>query len=209
MSGFNTPRGQRRYRCRRPRWQIAEIDTPFCRGGVNADWLESQVWTAVEDGLNDPKWIAAEIARQHEHAGARHRDLERETQLLTAAVARCDRDLQRWEAAYLGEAITLEDFKAKKAEVDARKDSLLAERSRLEEQAKQLEYQRVEVASLVDYCRLVRTNLATFDIHDKRKALEALRIVVTWKPGTPPQIQGSIPMDATAAPLHTAPLELQ
>ena len=36
MSGFNTPKGQRRYRCLRPRWQIAETDTPFCRGGANA-----------------------------------------------------------------------------------------------------------------------------------------------------------------------------
>jgi site-specific DNA recombinase len=208
MSGFNTPRGQRRYRCLRPRWQIAETDIPFCRGGVNADMLESQVWTTVEDVFNDPERIAAEIVRQHENVDARHLGLERETQLLTTALARCDRELKRWEEAYLGEAITLEDFKAKKAEVDARRDSLLAERSRLEEQARQLEHQRVAVTSLVDYCRLVRANLATFDIHDKRKALEALSIVVAWEPGAPPQIQGSIPMDATAVPVYTTSLEL-
>jgi site-specific DNA recombinase len=203
----NAALGQRRYRCLRPRWQIAETDTPFCRGGANAAVLEAQVWTAVEDVLNDPKRIAAEIVRQQEDVEARHLGLEHETQLLTTAVARCDRDLKRWEEAYLGEAITLEDFKAKKAEVDARRDSLLAERSRVEEQARQIEHNRVEVASLVEYCRLVRANLATFDIHDKRKAIEALSIVVTWAPGLPPQIQDSIPMDATAVSLHTESLE--
>jgi len=158
----------------------------------------------VKAVLNDPETIAAEIVRQHADVEARHLDLDRETQLLTTALARCDRDLKRWEEAYLGEAITLEDFKAKKAEVDARRDSLHAERSRLDEQARQLDQQRVDAESLVEYCRLVHEKLAQFDLPTKRTALEALNIVVTWEPGRPLQIQGSIPINTESFYATTA-----
>ena len=169
--------------------------------------IESQVWKAIEAVLRDPHTIAAEMVRQHADFEARHQELDRETQLLTTALARCDRDLKRWEEAYLGEAITLEDFKAKKAEVDARRDSLHAERSRLDEQARQLDQHRVDAEALVEYCHLVHEKLEQFDIPTKRTALEALNIVVTWEPGKPLQIQGSIPINTEAVYVSTASLE--
>lgn len=202
MTGFARGEDKRRYRCIRQRWQIGENDQPLCGGSANADSIERQVWEAVEAALRDPHRIAAEVARQHADVEARHQDLDRETQLLTTALARCDRDLKRWEEAYLGEAITLEDFKTKKTEIDTRRDSLHAERTRLEEHARQLEQQRVDAEALVEYCHRVRQNLAQFDIPTKRRTLEALNIVATWEPGKPLQIQGSIPM-------HTASLEFQ
>ncbi len=200
MSGYSTPQGKRRYRCSRPRWQIGENDPPLCGGSVYADILETQVWDAVEAVLRDPRTIAAEVVRQHADFEARHQALDRETQLLTTALARCERDLKRWEDAYLGEAIILEDFKTKKAEIDARRDSLHVERTSLEERARQLDQQRVDAEALVGYCRQVQGNLAQLDIPTKWKALEALDIVVTWEPEQPLQIQGSIPM-------HTASME--
>lgn len=149
----------------------------------------------MKNALRDPHTIAAEIVRQQADVDAHRQEGARETQLLTTALARCDRDLKRWEDAYLAEAITLEDFKAKKAEVDARRDSLHAERTRLAARAQELEQQLIDAASLVEYCRRVNENLEGFDIPTQRTALEALTIVVTWEPGKPLHIQGSIPVD--------------
>jgi hypothetical protein len=143
--------------------------------------------------LRDPHRIAAEVLRQHAAVATRQQDLDRETHLLTTAMARCDRDLKRWEDAYLGEAITLDDFKTKRAEIDARRESLHAERARLDEHARQLDQHRVDAEALVEYCHRVRENLTHFDMPEKRKTLESLDIIVTWAPDKPvPQIDGNI-----------------
>jgi type I site-specific restriction endonuclease len=48
--------------------------------------------------------------------------------------------------------------------------------------------------SLISYCIYVRQCLQTFDEREKRLALEALDIRVTWTPNDPLTIQGSIPL---------------
>src|SRR5262249_9596576 len=104
-------------------------------------------------------------------------------------------DLKRWEAAYLGEAIDLADFKAKKAEVDVRRASAEQELARLDDQQHLIEQAELETASLMEYCARVRAQLqhAPFTLEEKRRALEALNITVTWHPTWPtPKIEGSL-----------------
>jgi len=102
--------------------------------------------------------------------------------------------VKRWEAAYLGEAIDLADFKAKKAEVDARRASLEQEVARLDDQQRLSEQTELEATSLRDYCARVRSQLQTFTREEQRRALEALNITVLWKHGSPLSIHGSIPV---------------
>src|SRR5262249_10254513 len=100
---------------------------------------------------------------------------------------------KRWEAAYLGEAIDLADFKAKKAEVDARRASAEREIARLDEQQRLIEQTELETASLMEYCARVRSQLQHFTMEEKRRALEALDITATWHPDWPkPKIEGNI-----------------
>jgi hypothetical protein len=122
-------------------------------------------------------------------------DLDREQQQYRRQLVQCEKDLKRWETAYLGEAIDLSDFKAKKADIDTRRASAEHEIALLDGQQRLLEQVEVETAALVDYCRRVRHNLTRFDLAEKRLALEVLHIVVTWHPENPLSIQGSIPVD--------------
>jgi site-specific DNA recombinase len=206
MNGKVDSSGTRRYRCARPRWQISEHDLPFCKGSIKAETLETQVWEAVERVLLDPDLIRAEIERQHGDIEARHTAVARERQLITTALARCDRDQARWEQAYLGDALDLGEFKAKRAELDARRASLQAEHQRIDQEAQALNQAHCDATALASYCTQVQANLDALDMPKKRKALQALDIRVHWTPGEPLQIGGSIPVQAGRA---TASIALQ
>ena len=109
-------------------------------------------------------------------------------------LAQCAKDLKRWEAAYLGEAIDLADFKAKKAEIETRRASVERELTRLDEQQRLLEQAELETTALRDYCQRVQANLSSLDTAEKRGALQALNIAVVWHPDKPLAITGSIPV---------------
>jgi hypothetical protein len=73
-------------------------------------------------------------------------------------------------AAYLAEAIDVADFKAKKAEVDARRGSVERELMRLEEEHRQLETAALETTTLIDYCRQVVQSLRQLGLSSIAKA---------------------------------------
>jgi hypothetical protein len=104
--------------------------------------------------------------------------------------------MKRWEVAYVGEVIDLEDFKAKKAEIDGKRASIEQELTRLDEQQRFLEQSELETTALEEWCRRVRKNLPQYDTNEnKRGALQALNITVTWYPDKPLTIKGSIEPD--------------
>jgi hypothetical protein len=161
---------------------------------VAADQVEPVVWDAVERALTNPALITTELERRREGTSTQQTDLDRERQQYTRQLAQCDKDLKRWEAAYLGEAIDLADFKAKKTEVDARRASAEQELVRLAEQQRLIEQTELETASLMEYCVRVRAELQHFTLEEKQRALEALGITVVWHPDTPLDICGSVPI---------------
>jgi len=196
MTGLTNSKGYAHYRCSR----AAHLDvvTPHTRRNVQATALEPVVWEAVERALNNPTLITAELERRREGTSAQHVPLARERQHYTRQLAQCDKDVKRWEAAYLGEAIDLADFKAKKAEVDARRVSAEQELARLDTQQRLLDQAELETASLTEYCARVRSALQHFTLEEKRRALDALNITVVWHPGDAPEMHGSIPMAIAA-----------
>jgi len=166
--------------------------------------IEPVVWEAVERALDNPMLITAELQRRREGTSAQQVDLDRERQHYTRQLAQCDKDLKRWEAAYLGEALDLADFKAKKVEVDARRASAEQELARLDEQQRVIEQVELETASLMEYCARVRSQLQHFTLEEKRRAMDALNITVIWHPEKPPEIHGSLPVEIiTNAPRCT------
>ncbi len=53
----------------------------------------------------------------------------------------------------------------------------------------------MRVDQFIDYCARVRSRLLTFSCMEKRLALQALEIQVTWAAEQPLTIQGSIPLE--------------
>jgi site-specific DNA recombinase len=190
MTGYSNGYGYRAYKCTRHPYQDV---VPHSKRRVMAAAVESFVWQEVEQALNNPTSITAELERRKEGTSRQQEGIDRERQQYMRQLSRCEKDLKRWEAAYLGEAIDLADFKAKKAEVDARRISVERELSHLDEQQERIEQAEEEAAFLMQYCARVRSRLQYCTLAEKRQVLEALDIEVTWHPDWPkPKIKGTI-----------------
>jgi hypothetical protein len=146
--------------------------------------------------LENPELIAAEVARQEAQAGDQRAEIGRQMGFVEASLATCDREAQKWEKAYLANAIELVDFKAKTAEIRTRRASLLEEQAALQANLDALGVAEQEVDALTEYCARVRQGLGGFDHAQKQLALRALDIRVRWTPGQALVIEGSIPLDA-------------
>jgi site-specific DNA recombinase len=165
-----------------------------CAGSVRADVLEPQVWAAVVRVLEEPELIAAEVARQEGSADEQRAEITRELGVIEAALAKCDREAQRWADAYAGEVINLAELKAYRAEIEARRRSLQAEHGRAQAKLEAIGCKVQQTKVLSDYCARVRQRLQTFNNAEKQAAFDALAIRVSWIPGQPLTIEGSIPV---------------
>jgi hypothetical protein len=152
------------------------------------------VWQAVEKALQNPKIIARTVQRRAEHADTEKSTLVRELAGFTRQLAQCDKELSKWEAAYVSDVITLDDFKVKKAELAVRRASAEQEITPLTEQQRLLEHAVLELTSLITCCERVRENLRDFSMKEKQLALAARNITVVWHPEKDPDITGSIPI---------------
>ncbi|HEX9869096.1 MAG TPA: hypothetical protein VGC99_10945 [Candidatus Tectomicrobia bacterium] len=146
--------------------------------------------------LEQPELIAAEVAKQEATADDQRAEIRRQLALIETALAKCERDEQRWAEAYIAEVINVAELKGYRAEIDQRRQSLLAEHARLQGEIEAIGQHVQQIETLIDYCVRVRQALQTFDATEKRRTFEALDLRITWTPGQPTSIQGTIPMDA-------------
>jgi site-specific DNA recombinase len=196
MTG-TAPKGGRRYHCS----SVRNTHDPQarCRGSVAASPLEQQVWDAIVRILEQPELIAAEVARQEAQAEEQRQVMQRELAAIDTALEACEKEARRWAEAYGAEVISLEELKSYRAEIDRRRQALLTE-----QHARQASMQATidagrQVEALTAYCARVRRGLTSFDDAQKRLALDALDIRVTWTPGAPIFIGGTIPLAPIAA----------
>ncbi len=188
-------RNTRRYHCS----SISQVLDPEgrCYGQLKADDVEAQVWAAVVRVLEQPELIAAEVARQHDTADDQRAEIAQEMSLIEPALARCDQEDRRLIAAYTAGAFTPAELKVYRAEVNGRRQSLLAEQAERQARLELIGAAVGQVETLINYCARVRQELQTFDGAEKRHTLEALDIRASWTPGQPLAIQGTIPLDET------------
>jgi hypothetical protein len=79
-----------------------------------------------EPHLDD--WIAAIIESRHPAGADEQRtEIMREISLLEGALAKCHREEQRWAHAYIAEVINLGELKGYRAEIAARRVSILTQ----------------------------------------------------------------------------------
>ncbi len=154
----------------------------------------ARVWHAIEHVLQQPDLIAAEVQRQQAGADERRTDIQREISLLEDALAKCDREEQRWAQAYIAEVINLAELKGYRAEIAARRESILTQRQQLQTTLDTIGQAVEHVEALIDYCERVRQKLQTFDAAEKRLAFAALNVRITWTPEQPLAIEGTIPI---------------
>jgi hypothetical protein len=183
MSGTCRARDIRYYRCG-SRHSILE---PMlrCSGSLRADTVEAQVWGAIVRVLEHPELIAAEIARQQASTDERRAEIRQQWALIEAALTKCERELQRWADAYAAEVINLAELKGYRADIEARRQSLMTEHAACQRQMDAIGEAAQHVEALTAYCARVRQHLQTFDGAEKRVALQALDIRVSWMPGQP------------------------
>jgi hypothetical protein len=86
----------------------------------------------------------------------------------------------------------LEDFRAKKGEIDARRLGAQDALERIARQVQALAQTGEMIHSLATYCRQVREKLHDFTLAKRQLALEALDIRARWRPGQLPEVKGSI-----------------
>jgi site-specific DNA recombinase len=170
-----------------------------CPGSLRADVVEPEVWGAVMRVLEHPELIAAEVARQEARADEQRAEIAGHVAVIEAARGKCDREAQRRADAYAAEVINLAELKGYRAEIAARCQSLQAEHTACQRQLEAIGAAVQQVDALTAYCARVRQRLQTFDQAEKRLAIEALDIRVSWIPGQPLAIQGSIPLGQIAA----------
>jgi site-specific DNA recombinase len=194
MHGLDTGKvnPHRRYRCSSA-WTLPPGER--CDVSCKAERIEEDVWQAVERVLLQPEIIAAEVSRHQGTADVQLQDLAAQQRTLEGALQRCDRQEQRWHAAYAGEAIDLDEYKMRRAEVAATRQTLQAEREDVERQVEAIHLARGRVESLTSYCTRVWQQLATFSAEERRLALEALDVRATFDPDQPLRITGAIPLD--------------
>ena len=94
--------------------------------------VERQVWAAVVRVLEEPEIIAAEVAKQETTAEAQRAKIRQQVALIETALAKCDREVQRWADAYAAEVINLAELKGYRTEIEGRRQSLLEEREACE-----------------------------------------------------------------------------
>jgi site-specific DNA recombinase len=191
MSGY-APRGVRHYHCTRAT-NMLDADERH-RADIPADEAETRVWQAIVGLLNDPPRIAAEVAKEHGQAEQQVEAVRQEIALVEATLARCDREEQRWADAYSAEVINLVELKGYRAEIAQRRQSLAARGAEVQASLERLVHHVVKVETLIDYCARVRRRLQMFDAAEKRLALDALDVRVTYMPGMPLAVQARIPL---------------
>jgi site-specific DNA recombinase len=196
MSGYYNARGQNpRYRCS----SAYDINVPTCRDTtVAAAEIEGYVWETVENVLRNPALIAQEVQRQSTHVETERAQLAHELSLCEKALARCDREAQRWATAYAAEVISVEELRQYRGEIEARRQSITEQEAVLQGKLAALAEREAHTQMLTAYCKRVAAKLQRLSQDEKRLALDALGIQVTWKKGQLPRITSNISLDVIA-----------
>ena len=132
MTGICRKSGTRYYRCNSHHYLMDR--TLRCSGVLRADLVEAQVWSAVVRILEQPELIAKEVARQETTADAQRTEIGRHMASIDVALAKCNREVQRWAEAYAGEVINLVELQAYRADIETRRQSMLAEHAACQRQ---------------------------------------------------------------------------
>ena len=166
--------GARRYRCTRadpftsPAGKVCRPPT------VRADRLETTVWIAVSEILQDRDLLKSEYERQLAYSGASNGP-EAEQRLTGVAIKRIKTQQDRLTDAYTTQAIELEEFKKRMDALRQQMHGLQERVAALQRQANQHEAARSALDELDSFSDTVGKGLANLTFVERQKLL---RLVV-------------------------------
>ena len=192
--------GRRTYRCS----SRETVHGPCGASRVNADRIEGWAWSHVEDILQSPSTIAAEIERRRE--GMNYSDLNMNRQAALQALQKLETQQHRLvqrlgtvddEGGVLWELVRREVDSAERQKIELR-----AALQALDEQQANREATVADLDALNAYCASIKSRLTTLEFPQRRMAVEALieRIEANGKDWT---LQAAIPLGADAGTLST------
>ena len=123
---------------------------------------------------------------------------------MRTALARCDRQEQLWAHAYEAEAITLEEYRLRRGDVETTRQHLLTEQTALHLQRDSLDQLEANTEQILSYVSRVRDRLSTFTMAEQRLAVNALNVKVTYHADHTVDTEGVIPLGeiSSLAPQH-------
>jgi site-specific DNA recombinase len=142
--------------------------------------LDELVWRDLRDLLSHPECIAEALERAH-GGGWLPQELKARQENLSKGRAALERRLERLTEAYLGEIISLAEYKRHREEIERKDEALATHQRQLQAQAQR----RMELAgvagSIEDFCERVQGGLDEATFEQRRQLVELLidRVVVT------------------------------
>jgi site-specific DNA recombinase len=188
--------GWRFYRCNRfPHL----TDTP-CRAFISAKQIETRVWKALEAAIQDPEMIADGIRTKQQEARLTQAEIDQERSAFLAQIAQCEKEVQKWEQAYLDDVIEGPELKDKKAAIALRHRSAAEELVRLDALQRTLDALTIDLSAIDTYCRRIREKLTEpVDSEKKRLIFQAFHLKASWHPETDAlELSGLIPLEDIA-----------
>ena len=173
------------------RW--LRLDGNHCRVYINARWIEPRVWAFVERVLTSPKLILEALAIAQEGGAEQRLEAQRRVDRLDQAIVQKDQEDAKLIEAYQGSAMTVEELKRHRHQVAAEKQALMDERWQAQEALSSLGAIPPEPYELDAYVGFVQQHLKAGTVEDQRAVIEKLGLVVTWAPGQPISIRGTVP----------------
>jgi len=180
----------RRYRCSGSVKMVAPVNRCYNKSW-SAKKLEPLVWLEIERVLDNPELIVAEIDKQRQNVNDLG-ILEAELQQIERPLKALDREqeqLLQWALKGFPEETVLAENK----KINARRESLKAQKADLEIKIKASQEATISLPKLERFVELLRQKLATLDFETKRLALDMLDIKV-WLDGNSVEITGVIPI---------------
>ena len=172
-------REYRYYTCHGKDTVARDRDCRCTQSQAKVDELDAAVWGHVKALLEDPATLAArfeELARvPAEKDGERASAQRWETQL-----QRLTREEQRLVDAYQAEAIDLAELKARREQIQGRRQVLVTQRDQEQRQQSEHRAARAVWSDLEAFCRRVRSRLDEASLSERQRILQLLieRVIV-------------------------------
>ncbi|MFC1972329.1 recombinase family protein [Chloroflexota bacterium] len=179
-----------RYRCR-GKLSLVSPTTRCVNNSWQADKLEALVWEQIARVLDNPELIIAEIEKQRQDAdmaGVLETELKQVDRQLNATDHSQHQLLQWALKGFPEETVVTENNK-----LNARRESLKAQKTQLEAQIKVSEEAVISLPKLEQFVQFMRERISLLDFEAKRMALDMLNVKV-WLDGQNVEITGTIPV---------------
>ena len=176
-TGF-TKRGRSGYRCNRVHWGSSSTGQRCSPGAISAEPLESAVWTAVTEALQNPQNLIDEHRNLLETSDAGS-GLEYELQLVSLALKQVRIQEDRFTEAYANAAIDLKRYKTEMDKLRVRTKELNGTSRDLGQRAETERGSERALEHLETFCHRIREGLDNMSFEERQDLLRLLVETIT------------------------------